>query len=174
MRKQAIVATILAALCSTAIAAKEESRTVRYSVKVTEGSKLVSNVSLTTRDGVEVPFASTREQAYLGSCTAEGEKTECKPDTVKTGLSMKFLPSVQSDGRIATHFVVAESVLDSMESVSVNGMTIQLPQVSKSDLDQSVMLASGKTIELPFGPMVDRDDVKRPKYTMAITATLAD
>ncbi|WP_324778410.1 hypothetical protein, partial [Ralstonia pickettii] len=68
---QAFVATILAAVCVTAMAAEEVGRSVAYSVKIMRGSELVSKINVVTRDGKEVPFESTREQAYLASCSAD-------------------------------------------------------------------------------------------------------
>lgn len=171
MFKQAFVATILAAVCVTAIAAEDVGRSVAYSVKIMRGSNdLVSTVQVVTRDGVEVPFENTREQAYVASCAAEGGKTECKTDTVKTGIRMKLLPAVQSDGRIATQFAISEAVVNSIPTFGSKGVAIEMPQVSEVNLRQTVMLTSGKTVELPFGPTLDGADAK----TLAITATLAD
>ncbi|CAG9169915.1 hypothetical protein [Cupriavidus pinatubonensis] len=171
MFKQAFVATILAAVCATAIAAEGDAgRSVAYSVQIMHGNELVSKVNLVTRDGVEVPYSSTRERAYVASCTAEGGKAECKTDTVKTGIIMNLRPIVRSDGRIETQVAISEGVVNSIPTFSNNGMTIEMPQVSEVNLRQAVMLTSGKTVELPFGPTLDRADAK----TVAITATLAD
>lgn len=176
MRKHALVATILAALCSTAIAAEGVGRNVTYFVKVMQGTESVSSVSLVTMDGVEVPFELTTKHGYLKSCSADGKSASCEGDTVKTGLSMKFLPAVERDGRIKTHFVFAESDLDSIQSITSNGMTIQMPQVSRTDLEQTVMMVPGEMIELPFVPVVDRGDGaaawKGSKFRVAVTAAL--
>lgn len=170
MFKQAFVATILAAVCVTAMAAEEVGRSVAYSVKIMRGSELVSKINVVTRDGKEVPFESTREQAYLASCSADGGRTACKTDTVKTGIRMWLLPAVQSDGRIATQFAISEAVVNSIPTFGSKGMMIEMPQVSEVNLRQTVMLTSGKTVELPFGPTLDGADAK----TVAITAMLSD
>ncbi|WP_029308483.1 hypothetical protein [Cupriavidus metallidurans] len=170
MFKQAFVASILAAVCATAIAAEGAGRSVAYSVEIMRGNQLVSKVSVVTRDGVEVPYESTREQAYLVSCSADGGRTECKTGTVKTGIRMNLRPIVRSDGRIETQIAISEAVLNALSTVSTKGMTVEMPQVSEVNLQQAVMLTSGKTVELPFGPTLDGVDAK----TVAITATLAD
>ena len=136
---------------------------IKYQVTLSEGDSVRSRISMVTVDGRSAPYTSYNERSYLASCTNidDPAKASCKTDTIKTGLSMDLTPTITERGSISTHFIITETMLDAINRVSYDGGEIELPQLSRIHLEQTVDLKEGQELIFPA----------TGKYILSIKAT---
>lgn len=144
---------------------------VQISVRLMEGEKLVKMQHLISQDGKASPIEISREQSYIAQATKEGDKVAITPGTVKSGLFLAFTPTIQKNGHINVAFSAKISDINSIQTFKQeDGMEVQLPQVTSSDLKGSIEVADGKEVSVPFGPSNPGNPIKT-KYTLKLVVT---
>ncbi|MGH8156533.1 MAG: hypothetical protein ACREPQ_00305 [Rhodanobacter sp.] len=122
----------------------------------------VTHTSVYTTNNQPAPVKVVQDQGYLaqttslytngttsGSSSVVGAGATLTPGNVETGFVMQVLPSVQSDGhRLLLQMTISDSTLDSMDTVSSGGNSIQIPHVTARETMQRAWLESGQTLVL--------------------------
>lgn len=108
--------------------------------------------SVVTLNGQPAPMQVANEVTYLAqsgttSTANVGSSTTLTPGVVTTGFTATFLPQVVN-GRILLSMDMTNSVLNSIDTASSNGSTIQTPNVSSATFQQSVSLTPGAALML--------------------------
>ncbi|MGF6604517.1 type IVB pilus formation R64 PilN family outer membrane protein [Paraburkholderia sp. GAS448] len=108
--------------------------------------------SVVTLNGQPAPMQVANEVTYLAQSgttnTANvGSTTTLTPGVVTTGFTANFLPQVVN-GRILLSMDMTNSVLNSIDTASSNGSSIQTPNVSSATFQQSVSLTPGAALML--------------------------
>jgi type IVB pilus formation R64 PilN family outer membrane protein len=125
-------------------------------------TSVVTNASVETVNNQPAPVKVVQTTTYLAQTTSlytngigggntgvVGAGATLTPGTVETGFSMQVLPSVQPDGRrILLQAMISVSTLDSLNSYTSGGETIQEPQVSARTVLQRAWLKSGESLVL--------------------------
>lgn len=117
-------------------------------------TSIVTSTTLQTVNNQPVPIRIGRKIAYLkesqqSAIQGAGTTVTLSPGEVDVGFTMQILPHIQRNGRdMLVQIMMTLSNLDSMESFSSGGSTIQLPQVSSRDFMQRVWMTSGQTLVL--------------------------
>lgn len=113
---------------------------------------VVSTTTLRTVNHQMVPFNSTSTVRYISSTQVEstanvGTTTTQQTGSVEVGFSLQILPDIQPNGRnVLMQIGMNLSSLDSMQSVTQSGSTVQLPQTSKRDFEQRIWMRSGQSL----------------------------
>jgi type IVB pilus formation R64 PilN family outer membrane protein len=127
-------------------------------------TSVVTSTSLQTVNNQPAPIRIGRKIAYLKeskqTATANvGSTVTLSPGEVDVGFTMQILPHVQENGRdMLVQIMMTLSNLDSIETFSSGGSTIQLPQISSRDFMQRVWLSSGQALVLAGFETVENTD----------------
>lgn len=110
-----------------------------------------TSASVTTLNNQPVPVQVATQQGYLAQVSITntanvGSQTSLTAGTVTTGFNLTLLPHVLDDGLVMMQFYTNLSVLDSLQSISSGGQTIQVPQVDSRNFLQRVAVKSGQTL----------------------------
>lgn len=125
-------------------------------------TSVVTNASVDTVNNQPAPVKVVQSTTYLAQTTSlytngvgggntgvVGAGATLTPGTVETGFNMQVLPSVQPDGRrMLLQAMISVSTLDSLNSYTSGGETIQEPQVSARTFAQRAWLKSGQSLVL--------------------------
>lgn len=115
---------------------------------------VVTSTDVSTVNNEAAPVRVIKKVSYLKSLTNTqtsnvGSSVSLTPGDVETGFSMQVLPHVAPNGRdMLMQVMVSLSTLDSMQTFTSGGSTIQLPQVSSRDFVQRAWLKSGQSLVL--------------------------
>lgn len=115
---------------------------------------VVTSTDVSTVNNEAAPVRVIKKVSYLKSLTNTqtsnvGSSVSLTPGDVETGFSMQVLPHVSTNGRdMLMQVMVSLSTLDSIQTFSSGGSTIQLPQVSSRDFVQRAWLKSGQSLVL--------------------------
>jgi len=129
-------------------------------------TSMVTSTSLQTVNNQPAPIRIGRKIAYLKesqqtATSNVGSTVTLSPGEVDVGFTMQILPHVQENGRdMLVQIMMTLSSLDSIETFSSGGSTIQLPQVSSRDFMQRVWLSSGQALILAGFESVESTDKK--------------
>lgn len=129
-------------------------------------TSVVTSTSLQTVNNQPAPIRIGRKIAYLKesqqTATANvGSTVTLTPGEVDVGFTMQILPHVQENGRdMLVQIMMTLSTLDSMDSFTSGGSSIQLPQISSRDFMQRVWLSSGQALVLAGFETVESSDKK--------------
>lgn len=84
-----------------------------------------------------------------GSTGVVGAGATLTPGSVETGFTMQVLPSVMPDGHhLLLQLTISDSTLDSLDTVSSGGNSIQVPNVTARQTIQRAWLKTGQTLVL--------------------------
>lgn len=124
----------------------------------------ITNASVETVNNQPAPVKVVQTTAYLAQTTSlytdglgggnsgtgvVGAGATLTPGQVETGFNMQVLPSVQPDGRrLLLQVLLSVSTLNSLQSFTSGGETIQLPQVSAREFLQRAWMKSGQSLVL--------------------------
>lgn len=124
-------------------------------------TSVVTTASVYTTNNQPAPVKVVNSQGYLAQTTpmyttgansgtgVVGAGATLTPGTVETGFTLQVLPSVQPDGhRMLLQMILSDSTLDSLQTVSSGGASIQIPDVSDRETMQRAWLDSGQTLVL--------------------------
>lgn len=125
-------------------------------------TSVVTHTSVYTTNNQPAPVKVVNDQSYLAETTSlytsgvssgntgvVGAGATLTPGSVETGFSMQVLPSVQPDGHhMLLQLAISDSTLNSLDSVSSGGNSIQLPNVTARETMQRAWLQSGQTLVL--------------------------
>lgn len=115
---------------------------------------VVTSTDVSTVNNEAAPVRVIKKVSYLKSLTNTqtsnvGSSVSLSPGEVETGFSMQVLPHVSPNGRdMLMQVMVSLSTLDTIQTFSSGGSTIQLPQVSSRDFVQRAWLKSGQSLVL--------------------------
>lgn len=120
--------------------------------------------SVVTLNGQPAPMQIANEVTYLASSgsvsTADvGSTSTLTPGVVTTGFTAMFLPQIVN-GKILLSMDMTNSVLNSIDTASSDGSSIQTPNVSSTTFQQSVSLTPGAALMLA-GVQQDNAQVNR-------------
>jgi type IVB pilus formation R64 PilN family outer membrane protein len=110
------------------------------------------NQSVVTLNGQPAPMQIANEVTYLassGSTVAAnvGTTSTLTPGVVTTGFTAMFLPQIVN-GRVLLSMDMTNSVLNSINTATSGGSSIQTPNVSSTTFQQSVSLTPGQALML--------------------------
>ena len=113
----------------------------------------VTTQSVTTLNLQPSPVQVATQQSYLASIstttTDSSTATSMTPGTVTTGFNMSLLPYVMTGTQdMLLQYSVNLSSLNSLDTFSSNGSTIQLPNIDNRIFSQRVKIRSGQTLIL--------------------------
>lgn len=113
----------------------------------------VTTQSVTTLNLQPSPVQVATQQSYLASIstttTDSSTATSMTPGTVTTGFNMSLLPYVMNGTEdMLLQYSVNLSSLNSLDTFSSNGSTIQLPNIDNRIFSQRVKIHSGQTLVL--------------------------
>jgi len=113
----------------------------------------VTTQSVTTLNLQPSPVQVATQQSYLASIstttTDTSTATSMTPGTVTTGFNMSLLPYVMNGTEdMLLQYSVNLSSLNSLDTFSSNGSTIQLPNIDNRIFSQRVKIHSGQTLVL--------------------------
>lgn len=125
-------------------------------------ASVVTTASVYTTNNQPAPVKVVDDQGYLaqttplyttgvggGSTGVVGAGATLTPGTVETGFTLQILPSVQPDGhRMLLQMILSDSTLDSLQTISSGGASIQIPDVTARETMQRAWLDSGQTLVL--------------------------
>jgi type IVB pilus formation R64 PilN family outer membrane protein len=106
---------------------------------------------VTTLNDQPVPVQVATQQSYLAqvSSTATlnvGTSSSLTAGTVTTGFNLTLLPHILDDGTVMMQFYTNISSLKSLDTVSSNGQSIQVPTVDTRNFLQRISMKSGQTL----------------------------
>jgi len=113
---------------------------------------VVSTTTLRTVNHQAVPFNSTRTIAYVKSTQVQstanvGTTTTQQTDSVDVGFNVNVMPDIQPNSRdVLMQVGMSLSALDDLKTISNNGSTVQLPEVSRRNFLQRIWLRSGQSL----------------------------
>jgi type IVB pilus formation R64 PilN family outer membrane protein len=107
--------------------------------------------AVTTSNNKPAPFQNVNQKGYVYSSqttqTANvGSQTSLTPGTIVTGFSLNVLPRILAANKLLLQFDLAISSLNRLDSVTVGGSFIQLPDIDTRSTLQEVALQSGATL----------------------------
>lgn len=123
---------------------------------------LMNSQSAVTLNGQQVPLQVAKQIGYIASSSVTttanvGATSTMTPGTVTVGFTGVMIPRVVGD-RIYLGVNLTINSLMAMNTVTSNGSTIQLPNVSSSSFQQSAALKNGDTLVLTgFRQMAGQD-----------------
>ena len=147
---------------------------IKLSVQLTNGSKSLIDVKITTLDGQPAPIGIGTDHTYIASATKDGDKVAITPGVVRDGFAMTLVPTLAKHGKIEVKFDASKSELTSINKYKQGDMEVELPQVTSMNLKQTITLEDGKEVTIPFGPMVNpvkTGETMHSQYTLKLTAT---
>lgn len=120
------------------------------SLKIADASGKKKTVKLLTSEGRSVNYGDFTRQSYVEAVdSAPGIVPAIRPGSLQTGLSIYAVPGhLNSHGQVPVRFKVEDSELESLGNITVNGATIELPNIQTAALDQTVLMRSGEPVHL--------------------------
>ncbi len=113
---------------------------------------VVTSTAVTTMNNRVAPVQVATQRSFIRSIetttTEIGTNTSVEPGTLVTGFNMHLMPRILEHGRLLLQFAIQLSELEEMNSVVVDGTTIQLPEVSTRSFLEEVVMRSGSTLVL--------------------------
>ncbi|MHB8408968.1 MAG: PilN family type IVB pilus formation outer membrane protein [Acidiferrobacterales bacterium] len=135
---------------------------------------LVTSAQVLALDDQPAPMLVGSEIGYLAassaptitsSSTVSGQLT---PGQVTVGFSANFLPMVINHNRVLLGYSISLKQLQSLETVTSGGSSIQTPNVAMQNIFQRAMLKSGQTLVLSgfeqTGAAVNRTGTGTPSF----------
>ncbi|MBF0515341.1 MAG: pilus assembly protein [Desulfovibrionaceae bacterium] len=99
-----------------------------------------------------VPAMAIERTAYLAGTgvtqTQYGQTTQITPGEITTGFSMTAIPHILDGRRLILHYNINLSSLQNMQTISANGVSVQLPQVATRAFSQRTSMKMGQTLVL--------------------------
>lgn len=119
----------------------------------------VNSQSLTTVNGIPVPFQDVNLRGYIGSVTttalvagSSSALSSLQPSSVKTGFSLNMTPHVNDDGTILLSYALDMSELagavNGFDTFSSGGQTVQLPNINSRNFVQEAIIPADSTLVL--------------------------
>lgn len=84
---------------------------ITLNVQLADGSKSLTNMSVTTLNGQPAPISIGSDHTYVASAKKEGDKVTVTPGVVHEGVSMTLTPTLAKDGKIEVELVVVKDDL---------------------------------------------------------------
>jgi hypothetical protein len=142
-------------------------------VTLMDGNEIVEKMVVKTVDGESVPVEIGTDTSYTNSVSNGGGKVTIIPGVIHEGVSMLLTPIITKGGKIHVSLFFNKINLLSIQSVTQkNGDTVQVPKTTSFDINQNLLLDSGKETAIQFGPDVDAaGKPTKPQYTLLLTAT---
>lgn len=118
---------------------------------------VVTTANATTLNNVPMPIQVGNNRSYVSAVTevedeSGGTSFDVVTSTVNTGFNMQLLPRIMSSGVVALQYNIATSELvganDGFDQVTIDGNTIQLPNINSRAFTQQVMIPTGNTLVL--------------------------
>jgi type II secretory pathway component GspD/PulD (secretin) len=111
---------------------------------------LVTNVGVTTRTNRVAPVSNTRTTGYIKRFESRNfttvESSTVDQDSLETGFSMQLLPNILENGKILLLFKMSIRELLNMQTQTIGGVTLQLPEVEERSFMQEVIMESGQML----------------------------
>ncbi|MDH0341974.1 hypothetical protein [Chromobacterium haemolyticum] len=124
-------------------------------LQILSGNKTIWNSNMRALfGGVPVSAANEQVHGYVAGATKVGEKVVLQQDVVRTGITAMLTPEMAPGGKLAIDFKVDIATLNAFQKVKQDGVEIDLPDVSRSSLQQAVVLKSGEEAAVSVGPYV--------------------
>lgn len=110
-----------------------------------------TTASVTTLNDQPVPVQVATQQGYLAQVSTTttlnvGTQTSLVPGTVTTGFNLTLLPHILDDGTVMMQFYTNLSALESLDTFTSGGQSIQLPTVDTRNFLQRISIKSGQTL----------------------------
>lgn len=144
---------------------------IAYNIKIMKEDVLLEEAKASAFDGEPVPVSHVEEEAFVAKENLKDNGTKLTPGTVATGFSMSLMSQLVDSNKIVVNFSILRSEIGSISKVEIGGSAYQLPQLADYRLKHSITVEDGKTVAIPFGPLVYQDGDAKPKYTILMMAT---
>lgn len=123
---------------------------------------LKTEVSLNTKNNMAAQFNSIRERSYTCDVTSTatvnaGVSASAIACKLVTGLSALVTPQIIDGRTLHVNAVFDLSFLDNMRQATVNGITVERPDVSRRSFNEGIELKSGQTLILGGLQQVNSD-----------------
>lgn len=121
---------------------------------------VVTSASLTTVNGSPVPLQVVNKRNFVKNVTnTQGTglstgvaSTTIQTDTVSTGFNLQMVPRIMQDGNVLLQYGMNISELvgreDGFDTFTVNGSTVQLPNVNQRNFVQQSIVPNRSTLVL--------------------------
>ena len=141
----------------------------RITYSINEDGKVVGSGFLTTQDGKP----AHQNNYHITTYTADAKKDQSgkiviTQANVETGRFLTLAPVLAADGRIKMYVSVKDSVLKSLDLISVGALTIQTPVVRQVGSTQSLVMDQDKEMVIQL-PSATNDG--NAKFTLKLIAT---
>ena len=103
---------------------------------------IVNSALVTTMNGIPVPI-QVGTFTYLSNITETDDTVET--EEVNSGASYFVMPRVTSDGSVMIQFSAEQSILNELRNVTVGTSSLELPDVTKKNFMQSLVVPNGAT-----------------------------
>lgn len=115
--------------------------------------RLVTSGTVLTSNGQLAPLQVANQVSYLASSSTTstlgaGATNSLTPGTVTVGFTSNFLPRLIGRQRILLQYQLQLSTLQSLNTITSGGSSIQVPDISEQSAEQAVVLRSGQTLVL--------------------------
>ncbi|MHB8549313.1 MAG: hypothetical protein ACYDAZ_09155 [Thermoplasmataceae archaeon] len=115
--------------------------------------RLVTSGTVLTSNGQPAPLQVANQVSYLASSSTTstlgaGATNSLTPGTVTVGFTSNFLPRLMGRRRILLQYQLQLSTLQSLNTITSDGSSIQVPDISEQSAEQAVVLRSGQTLVL--------------------------
>ena len=137
---------------------------VLQALSTTGDVSIVNSQTVTTVNGVPVPFTDLNTRGYLSSTsttavagsannnTSATAQTTLTPGSVTTGFALNMTPHVNNDGTVLVNYALDMSELNGsqngFDTFSSGGQTLQLPNVNRRKFVQQAVIPAGSTLVL--------------------------
>lgn len=109
-------------------------------------------LTVSARDGLPAPVTVARQLGYLASASSTTNSVASvgglQEATLTIGLTMSLLPIIMDQGQILLQYSFGLSSLNSLTSITSNGITLQTPDINVRSSMQEAVVTSGDAIVL--------------------------
>ncbi len=141
----------------------------RITYSLSEDGKAIGSGSMSARDGKPVYQWDRHITTYASDAKKDQSgKIVITQADLETGRFLTFAPVLTTDGRIKMYVSVNDSLLKSLDPVSVGDLTIQTPVVRRVGSTQTLVMDQDKEMVIQL-PSAANDG--SAKYTLKLKAT---
>jgi type IVB pilus formation R64 PilN family outer membrane protein len=129
------------------------SQAIAGALASTGHTALITHNDTTTLSGYAVPVQNTAQQAFVESAQTTavanaGVSTQITEGVINSGLTLNMIPIVMDDNRVLLQTSMDLTSNDGLVPFTSGGQTVQLPNTSSKNFQNSVVMASGQTMIL--------------------------
>jgi type IVB pilus formation R64 PilN family outer membrane protein len=142
--------SVMAAILTGANSMWAGSTAMANALKTFGRMSLFTTASGLTMNNQPLPVQSLQRQSYLASASTSmntsQSQTSLVPGQVVTGVSIIIVPHIEPDDTVDLECNISLSTLDSMQTITSGGVSIQTPNVSSRAMSQRFRVKTGSTV----------------------------